>query len=229
MPELEQFSFVFLILLRHVDTDDCLESIIIDQHQRLDVMKVTIPEMRSICQGNQEHIMYIFDGFDEYTIGTNSDIDKILENGKHGGFILVSSRPGDFLQPIRRQSDEEVSITGFSEENMSKCARMYLGNQMKSAEFFAQANASNLYELLHIPIVLLMACAVFKKNKCLPKGITQLFGQIITMSISRTTLKTIGIEAKDIKNLENLKEALGKLAWNALQRQAKQLLIFKVL
>ncbi len=78
-PELEQFSFVFLILLRHVNNDDSLESIIINQHKQLDVMQVTIPEMKSICQGNQEgNIMYIFDGFDEYTLGTNCDVDNSL-------------------------------------------------------------------------------------------------------------------------------------------------------
>ncbi len=227
-PALKQFSFIFLILLRHVNTDECLESIIIDQHGQLETIKIKIAEMREICQGKQGDVMYIFDGFDEYTLGTNADIDKILKNGKYGSFVIVSSRPGDFLQPIRRQSDEEVSITGFSEENMIKCARRYLGNQMKSAQFFSQAKQSNLAKLLHIPIILLMACAVFLRNKCLPKSVTKLFDQIIDMSISRTTLKTMSKGAQDISNLDQLKIALGQLAWDALQRKTKQLLIFKV-
>ncbi len=192
-------------------------------------MNVTLAEMRAICQEKREgEIMYIFDGFDEYKMGTNSDIDDILKNGKYGSFVIVSSRPGDFLQPIRRLSDEEVSITGFSEENIKKCTHMYLEDETKSEHFFTQAKQSNLANLLHIPIILLMACAVFLKNECLPESVTKLFDQIIEMSISRTTLKTMGKCAKDIINLQQLKLALGKLAWEALQRQSKQLLISKV-
>ncbi len=226
IPELKQFRFVFLILLRDVSTDESLESIIIEQHGQLKTMKVTQSEMMSICQAKQGDIMYIFDGFDEYALGTNSDIDEILKNGKYGSFVIVSSRPGDFLQPIRKQSDEEVSITGFSEESIQKCTRMYLGDQ--SREFFAQVVKSNLAKLLFIPIILLMTCAVFLNDKCSPRGVTKMFDRIVEMSISRTTLKTMGKRARDIVNLEDLKVALGKLAWSALQRQSKQLLIFKV-
>ncbi len=224
--ELKQFSFVFLILLRHVNNDECLESILLEQHGQLDA---SLAELRSICQRTKESdILYLFDGFDEYTFGTNSDIDKILVHGKRGSFVIISSRPGDFLQPIRKYCDEEVSITGFSQENITKCASMYLGNQQKSAEFFTQARNSKLANLLHIPIILLMACAVFKRNKNLPKRITQLFDEITEMSISRTTIKKLSKSAKEMTNLENLKVLLGKLAWQAFQRNSKQLLIFKV-
>ncbi len=227
--ELKRFSFVFLILLRHVNSDECMEAIIIQQHGQLKTMKVTLDEMKHICEGKPENVvMYIFDGFDEYTVGTNSEIDEILKNGRQNSFVIISSRPGDFLQPIRRQSDEEVSITGFSKEHIFKCATTYLGHEMISEIFLDEAMRSNMFELLHIPIILLMACAVFKQNKCLPENTTQLFGQIVDMSISRTTLKTMTMAAKAIPNLEDLKVALGKLAWKALNRQSKQLLLFKV-
>ena len=227
-PVLEQFDFVFLILLRHVTDDKCLESIIIEQHGQLETMKVTVAEMKGICQEEPgAYIMYIFDGFDEYTFGTNSDIDRILVHGKHNTFVIISSRPGDFLQKIRQMSDEEVSITGFSQENVVKCASMYLG-QVKIGEFFVQAQHSNLADLLHIPIILLMACAVFEQQKSLPRSVTKLFDQIVDMTMSRTTLKTMKKRAKEISSVEDLKVSLGKLAWTALQRESKQLLIFKV-
>ena len=291
-PELNHFSFVFLILLRHVNDDKSLESIILKQHGRLKTMRVTLSEMNQICDGNQEgNILYIFDGLDEYTKGTNSAIDEILLNGKDNSFIISSSRPGDFLKPIREQSDGEVSITGFSEENMKKCAALYIGDDAKCADLFAQArevklydnafiiNSSRpgdflkpfreqsdsevtitgfseenmkkcatlyieddakcadffsqarevkLYELLHVPIILLIACTVFIQKNCLPKSITHLFGQIVDMSISRTTLKTMGMKADEISNLEEMKEMLGRLAWDALNRNSKELLLFKV-
>ncbi len=228
-PELEQFSFVFLISLRDVNSDRCLESIILEQHGRLKTMKVTLAEMRQICDGKQGgDVLYIFDGLDEYSTGTNSDIDDILLNGKNNTLVISSSRPGDFLKPFRKNSDAEVSITGFSQENIKKCAALYIRDEEKCADFFAQAKHVKLEKLLHIPIILLMACVVFLQNHCLPKSITQLFSQIVDMSISRTALKTMGKNADEISNLDEMKEMLGKLAWNALNRKSKELLIFKV-
>ena len=228
-PELKQFSFVFLILLRHVKNDQDLESIILEQHGKLKAMRVTLGEMRTICQQNHEgHIMFLFDGIDEYSSGTNRYIDDILLNGKDNTFIISSSRPGDFLQPIRQQSDAEVVISGFSYENIHKCAALYIEDQQKCDSFFAQAKDSGLFPLLYIPIILLMACAVFMENECLPKNVTDLFGKIIRMSISRTTLKTTRKSAKQIENLDELMEKLGKLAWKALAKETMQLLISKV-
>ncbi len=229
LPELKQFSFVFLILLRNVNSNKTLESIIIEQHGQLGTMKVTIDEMKIICQGKHDgEVMYIFDGFDEYALGTNSDIDNILMNGKYGSFVIISSRSGDFLHEIRRYSDEEVIITGFSTENMVKCTLNYLRSWRKCSVFLAEAHQTNLDGLLHIPIVLLMACSIFLQYECLPTSVTKLFGKIVDMTISRTTLKSMGKRLKDILNLTVLKRALGKVAWNALQRETKQLLILKV-
>ncbi len=227
--ELKQFSFVFLILLRHVKSDACLESIILEQHGKLKTMGVTLTEMRRICQEDQNgRIMYIFDGLDEYSAGTNSHIDDILLSGIDNAFVMCSSRSGDFLQPIRLQSDAEILITGFSDENIRKCAAMYIEDQQMSGRFLVQAEDSGLFQLLHIPIILLMACTVFKKKECLPESRTELFEKITKMGISRTTLKKMKKHANQIENLDELMEKLGKLAWKALEKESMPLLISKV-
>ena len=128
-PELQQFSFVFLILLRHVKSDTCLESIIMEQHGKLKSMGVTIGEMREICQGNNKgQIMYLFDGLDEYSTEANSHIHEIMLDPKDNNFIIISSRSGNFLYKLKRQCDAEVEILGFSTDNIKKCASLYIGN-----------------------------------------------------------------------------------------------------
>ncbi len=57
---------------------------------------------------------------------------------------------------------------------------------------------------------------------------TGLVKQVIHMCISRTTLKTMGKTASRVENLHELLVKLGKLAWTALTRGSKQLLIYKV-
>ncbi len=202
-PELQQFNFIFLILLRHVNTNKSLEDIILEQHGTLKSIDITNEEIKEICR--EGGAMIIFDGLDEYAQGTNSEIDNILLHGKVNCFVIISSRSGDFLQPIRKNADEEVRIEGFTEENIEICAAQYLGSKETCLEFFYQARRVGLQPLLHVPIILLMACSVFIQNKSLPRSKTELFAEITNMSISRTTLKMLGKNASEIEDLQGLK------------------------
>ncbi len=239
--ELNQFQFVFLILLRYVERNEPLEHIIMQQHGLLESMNVSPSEVKAVLQGETNgNILLIFDGYDEYTMGCNEDIDKILLNGRENCLVLLSSRSGDFLEQIKSQINEEVKITGFSYENIIKCAEQYLGSKQACKEFLSQAEQASIHKcrdpldmrlykgLLHVPIILLMACTVFIENHCLPSSKSGLFKQVVHMSISRTTLKTMGKTAGEVANLYEMMVKLGKVAWNALNRKSKQLLIYKV-
>ncbi len=189
----------------------------------------------------KENILLIFDGYDEYTERCNEDIDEILLHGKENCLTILSSRSGDFLEPIKSQMDEEVKISGFSYENIIKCAEQYLGTE-QCQDFLSQAEQASIHKcekpllndmeyykgLLHVPIILLMACTVFLEHHCLPSSKTGLFKQVVHMCISRTTLKMMGKTASEVDNLHELLTKLGKLAWEALTREKKQLLIYKV-
>ncbi len=238
--ELDKFKFVFLISLRHVDGNQPLEDIILEQHGRLKTEGVTLSEVKAIMRTTGHNILLLIDGYDEYTPGTNEHIDEIILHGKDNCFIILTSRPGDYLKPLREAMDEEVTISGFSYRNILKCAQQYLGTEQSCEEFLSQAEQAAIHTckepdymflytgLLHIPIILLMACTIFSENKCLPSGKTGLFQQVILMCIGRTTLKTMGKPAGEVENLHILMVKLGKVAWEALNRESKQLLIFKV-
>ncbi len=238
--ELEQFQFVFFILLRYVEGNDPLDVIIMQQHGRLKSEKVSPSEVKAILQGEtNSNILLLFDGYDEYSEGCNEDIDEIIQNGRDNCMIIVSARSGDFLHLIKTRMDEEVRITGFSYENIIKCAEQYLGPEHSCEDFLSQAIEAGIHSkidsntfkyngLLHVPIILLMACAVFIENKCLPSSRTGIFKQVVHMSISRTTLKTMGKTASKVENLHELMVKLGKLAWEALNRGSKPLLLYKV-
>ncbi len=235
-----QFDFTFLILLRNIDSNLPLEDIIIQQHGLLKNMNVSTVEMKSILNGGTGgNILIMLDGYDEYTAGVNNDIDNLILNGRDNCLVVVSSRSGDFLQQIRKCADEELKITGFSQENIAKCAKQYLASGEKCDDFLEQAanvglhevseDGDDYYGMLHVPIILLMSCAVYNSKNSLPSNKTDLFDTIVDMSISRTTLKRIGKYAGEITNLKDLKVKLGKFAWQALNKETKQLLLSKVL
>ena len=207
-----------------MEENDPLEYIIMQQHGRLKTMNVSPSEVKAILNGETNgHILLIFDGYDEYTEGCNKDIDEILLNGRENCLTVLSSRSGDFLEPIKSQMDEEVRITGFSYENIIKCAEQYLGTEQSCQEFLTQAEQAGIHEckhrynmeyyqgLLHIPIILLMACTVYLEHHCLPSSKTGLLKQVVHMCISRTTLKTMGKTGKEVHNLHQLMVSLGNL------------------
>ena len=108
----------------------------------------------------------MLDGYDEYKPGTNNDIDEAIESGIGNCFLILTSRPGDYLsKSIRDKMDGEIVIEGFSEENIQVCSTKYLKSDKMSEEMLKQAKATGLYALLHIPIILVMTVVVFFHKK----------------------------------------------------------------
>ena len=103
-------------------------------------------------------------------------------------------------------------IKGFSDENIEKCAELFLGSKEKSEAMLQQVKANSikqiaidftsyipmtvwtgLYELLRTPITLLMVCVLFeeqKEKREKAKTKTQIYELIYELSMDRTTIKS---------------------------------------
>ena len=222
---LHEFDYVFLIPLRYVNNDSPLPELV-----RTQLGLDTEVPLQAILQGKiSRKVLIILDGYDEYTRGTNKDIDKLIKSPSRNFFIILTSRFGEYLKKsTRSQMDGEIVIKGFSPENIVKCSSLYLGSEETSHEFLKQAKQSQIKNLLHVPIVLLMSCMVFTEKGSLPKTQTELFNTAQEVIISRTTLKTFGKKSTELEELESWLDILGEMSWKALQGDEKQLLLDKV-
>ena len=161
IPELKQFSFVFMIRLRYADKTSSLAELKIAQHDRLTAMSIQAEKIGSILKGITEHrTLLILDGYDEYSPGTNKDIDETIESTIGRSFIILTSRPGFLDKTARNKMKRIVIIKVFSEENIRKCCELFLGNKEKSEALLEQAKTSGRNDLVHIPIILLLSCLV---------------------------------------------------------------------
>ena len=220
--ELQQFDFVFLVALKNVNKNIPLEEIILQQHGRMRNMGVSKEQIKSFIQ--KKKVIILLDGYDEYKKGTNTDIDSAITDTLGDCFILVTSRPGDYMKkPDRDQMNGEVQITGFSDEAVKEGSTKYLGNKKRSKDFQDKCWESGIRGLLRIPIVLLMLCVLYHAKETLPKRKTDIVFGIIKMYINRAKKRF-----PQIKDFEELLYKLGKLSWEALQGNTKQLLISKV-
>ena len=230
------FDFVFLIPLRNVDRNCSLTDIVISEHEQLRNSDTDI--LTSILNGETNYkVLLLLDGYDEYTPGTNSDIDKAIDSCVGKCFMILTSRPKHdsneekttFVpKNIRNKMDGEVIIEGFSEENIKKCSARYLDSEDRSKEMLKMAKESNIYSLLSVPIILLMVCVLYNEHGKLPKSRTEIFWLIFTRAMDRSTLKAFGCKAEELENFNYMLRTLGNFAWEALQNNVRQLLLRKV-
>ena len=230
------FDFVFLVPLRNVNRNCSLVDVIIAEHEHLSDSDTNL--LKSVLNGPTNHkVLLLLDGYDEYTPGTNSDIDKTIQSGIGKSFLILTSRPEHdskveemkFVpRDIRKKMDGEVIIEGFSEENIRKCSTKYLDSKDQSKVMLKMAKESNIYNLLSVSIILLMVCVLYNEHGKLPKSRTETFRLIYKRVMDRSTLKYFGCKAAELGDFNNMLRTLGKFAWEALQDDVRQLLLRKV-
>ena len=231
-----KFDFLFLVRLRYADKQSSLAKLIVAQHGKL--RSEDTPKVKAILEGKTNHrVLLILDGYDEYKPGTNVEIDRAIEYSIGNCFLILTSRPDlpsnkelYLSNNIRQKMDGEITIEGFSDENIKKCCLQYLESEEEAAKMIKQSKEIGIYELLKIPIVLLMLCVIYFEHKSLPKTVTRIYKKIFEMIIDRTALKAFepGLYADVKEYLDVLLCALGELSWNALQTDVQQLLLKKV-
>ena len=227
--ELKKFDFVFLIRLRYADKESSLAELIISQHNRLEVMEVQPEKVMAILKGKTKHkILLLLDGYDEYKPGKSKDIDNAIEKTVGTSVLILTSRPGYLSKKIRPIMRNIATIKGFNEENIMKSSELLLGNKEQALEMIEQARKAGIYDLLHVPIILLFSCLVFQEHNSLPKTQTEIYQEIFRLLIDRSTDKDESLKDLDRDSLEDLLDILGEASWKALQKDTGELLLNKV-
>ena len=121
-------------------TNCSLVEVIIHEHDQLG--KEDTELIQAILKGKTKYkVALLFDGYDEYTPGTNSEIDTTIEKTVGKCFLILTSRPQDgtdFTKNIRNKMDGEVIIEGFSDENIWKFCFQLLGSEKDCEQFLKE-------------------------------------------------------------------------------------------
>ena len=224
-PELQQFHFVFFISLRDVDDNIPLEEVVIKQHGRFKARQVPKEHVKAVLDGSSNNqVLLLFDGYDEYKKGTNSDIDKAITDTIGDCFLIITSRPGEYMDKTDQdQMDGEIKIKGLSPTIIKEYALKFLSSQILYEDMLNKSLDNGTYSLLKTPVILLMICVLYFENKTLPENQTDLVWEIIKMYVERAKAK-----GGEMINWMDIILKLGELSWIAPQRERWQLLIRKV-
>ena len=226
-----KFDFVFHISLKRVRGDQPIEHIIISQHSGLEANRVMPWEITSILENNK--VLLLMDGYDEYKTGINSDIDRAFtKRNLWNSYIVLTSRETDQIKNLKEYMDAEAEIHGFDRTNVKKYITHSLGCEEKAEALLDQAKRNSLYDnwkdgsLLSIPILLHMICVLFMCKNTLPRTKTGIMQAIVDRCIDRECLRAKGEKA--VAATKQVLLDLGKLAWEALNEPGKKLLFDRV-
>ena len=216
----DRFDYVFLVPLKQVNSNISLEEVLLQKHD-LEDKNIAQDEIKKIIDSSRT--LQIFDGYDEYKKGTNSDIDAAISGKRGNSFVLITSRPDHIEKRDRRKLHGEIQNNGLSGDSIEGCTQRYIEDEEKTKDFLDKAMKQGLFRLLKVPILLIMMCVLHIQTGFLPRKRGQIVRDIVDMYILRAQERGVHFEDTDQMLLD-----LGELSYEASQRDTHQLLIRKV-
>ncbi len=215
---LKQFDLLFYIKLSEVTgKDKTLEEIINEQHE----MSGIEDELKRQLHDKDCQVLLILDGLDEYSMGTNTAIDGIINNGTNALMckmcVITTSRPEvQNLHLIEKKMNKVILARGFDEIRVIQCATNFfrsVGDENVFENVFKFLK-NDILELLRVPIILVMAYLLHQEQieKSVPSSKTEVIGEIIDLIMDRKKSRKLTEEEKD-----SLKMQIGQKAWDAAQ------------
>ena len=224
---LKKFDVVLLIRLRDVcdlkDIRDVLRASKLLAGEEV----VSVEDVYEYILHNQENVLLILDGYDEYFCTGESPVLEIWKGARLTDVHVIITTRQEKTDELRLPSDVQFKIIGFkSDEQVRAFVSKVLRDEEKVEEFVTYLRQRYLKDLAEIPLLLLMLCTIWNENHFeeLPKSrahICQNF--VLTLIHHAITKDTKAEEEQDRNVLEHYNVelcALGKLAFDALLQNA---------
>jgi len=141
---------------------------------------------------NQEKVLLIFDGYDEYRSGLDSEIYEIFSGKSLRSCCMLITTRISKADELRGGEDLHAEITGFSLVDRKTFMCRFL-NSKDVSELEGHLDEKDLDQLAKVPLLLLFFCILWKKgkSKSFPKSKTKLHVDIIQFILNHRTYKAV--------------------------------------
>ena len=217
---LEKFNLLLLIRLRDVCgiSDLCTMLKTAELLSADDPMAVN--NLYEYVRQNQEKVLLILDGYDEYSGGKSSLIHQIWRGSQlRDCCVMITTRPVK-EDELRVPSHAQFELNGFdSLEQKEQFASKILPDEEDVKGLLDYLRKHDLEEMAEIPLLLLMLCLLWKKKKPqLPTSRAEIYVEFIQTLLDHMAIKDSDNVATD-KSINEYQEELskiGRLAFDAL-------------
>ena len=211
-----KFAVVLLIKLRDVSNSKDFCAMLKKAELLSADDSVVFSQLYDYIRRNQEKVLLILDGYDEYSAEKSSPVHKIWKGSQlRHCTLLVTTRPlkKDELRP---GSHAQFEIIGFYDWQVEKFAFKFLREQTEVINFTEFLCERDLWGLAEIPLLLLMLVLSWKKYQGPLTSRSDLYYKFCQTLLDHVTAKT---SDETLRSMDEYREDLvkiGELAWQAL-------------
>ena len=215
---LKKFAVVLLIKLRDVcNTQDLCTML-----KKAELLSAGDPmvfsQLYDYILRNQEKVLLILDGYDEYSTKKSSPVHLIWKGSQlRDCTLLITTRPRK-KDELRPGSHAQFEINGFNEWQVKTFALKFLCDQTEVNKFTNFLSGRDLWDLAEIPLLLLMLVLSWNVNdyQGLSASRALLYSNFCQTLLDHVTAKTSDETFRSMDEYGEDLAKLGELAWEAL-------------
>ena len=217
---LKKFALLLLIRLRDLCDSPDLCTLL----KTTELLSVDNPmAVNNLCEyvrQNQQKVLLILDGYDEYSGGKSSLIHQIWRGSQlRDCCVMIATRQGK-EDELRGPSNVQFELNGFdSREKKEQFAGKILPDEEDVKGLLEYLEEHDLEEMAEIPLLLLMLCLLWKEKKHqLPTSRADIYVEFIQTLLDHMATKDSDNGATDesIDKYHEELSKLGKIAFDAL-------------
>ena len=221
---LKNFELVVAVDLKEVSKCQSLRDVITLSNVFAKEDKYMTEGLVDYITNNQEKVLLIFDGYDEYRSGCDSEIYEIFSgNSLRSCCVLITTRISK-ADELRGSEDLHAEITGFSQVDREDFMRRFL-NSEEVSKLKDHLYRRELEELAKVPLLLLLFCILWREgqSKSFPNSKTKLYVDIVQFILNHSHSKQTAdkTKTKQYVELKSFKEILSEIGKVALQSLLK--------
>ena len=215
---LKKFELAVIIDLTKVSKYQNLRDIISASNIFADEDTAMTDDLLRYITRNQEKVLLVFDGYDEYCFGSNSEIFEIFKRNKlRNCCVLITTRISR-ADELKQYRDLHAEITGFSEEDRNSFMITMLGGKTQAIALWDHLNERKLDDLARVPLLLLFFCTLWKKEKLqsFPDSKAKLYFAIVQCVLDHNEGKCSPTNFREVKDFKDVLAKIGKVALECL-------------
>ena len=215
---LKKFELAVIIDLKKVSKHQSLRDIIGASHIFAKEDTAMEEGLLSYITQNQDKVLLVFDGYDEYHYGTKSEIFKIFRgNQLRDCCVLITTRISK-ADELKEFKDVHAEIIGFSNEDRMAFMERMLDSEDEAIFLIMHLEILGLEDLARVPLLLHFFCTLWKNRKSTidHDSKTKLYKDIVQHVLHHDEGKCSPANFSKVEDFEEILTEIGKVALECL-------------
>jgi len=216
---LKKFELLVVVNLKEVSKCQSLKDVISRSAIFARKDKHLTDSLLNYITNNEDKVLLVFDGYDEYRCGSKSEIYDIFSgNELRNCCVLITSRISKADELRAFKVDMVAEITGFSKEDREAFMIRMLGGEAEARELSGHLVKRRLEDLAKVPLLLLFFCTLWKKgkSKSFPESKTKLYFAIVQYVLDYNHGKDSPARFGKVHDSKDVLAEIGKVALECL-------------